>query len=148
MRVRRLGPADDLSAAIVLLQRFFREEGFDTPDPVIAANLRRMAELEICAVLLAEDGESPAGIATVSMEFGIEYGWSAELGDLYVAPDHRGRGVAKALISAADAFLRDKGAAGYQVTVTPEAEAAHGLHSFYRKLGFDDEGRVLLFRKL
>lgn len=148
MKVRRLTPGDDPRTAILLLQQFFHAEGFAADDDLIAVNVRKMLELEVCAVLLAEEGDHATGVATVSMEFGIEYGWSAELGDLYVVPAWRGTGVARALVGAVEDYLRSRGAAGYQVTVTPHGEESHGLRKFYRALGFADEGRSILFRSL
>ena len=59
-------------AATALLQRFFREEGFTTPGETIAANLKRMLAIDHCAVLLAEAEGAAVGVATVSMDFGIE----------------------------------------------------------------------------
>jgi GNAT superfamily N-acetyltransferase len=147
VKIRRLGVRDDPRAATMLLQRFFREEAFTTPGETIAANLRTMLALDRCAVLLAEDAEDAVGVATVSMDFGIEYGWSAELGDLYVVPQHRGRGVSRALVAAAEGWLRGMGAAGYQVTVTPHGADAD-LRRFYLQLGFAAEGRELLYKLL
>ena len=147
MIVRRLTARDDPQAATALLQRFFREEGFETPDERIAANLRAMLALEHCAVLLAEEQGEAVGVATVSMDFGIEYGWSAELGDLYVLPGHRGKGIARALIGAAEDWLRGMGAVGYQVTVTPHGADAD-LRRFYLAQGFAAEGRELLYKML
>jgi GNAT superfamily N-acetyltransferase len=70
------------------------------------------------------------------------------MGDLYVVPEWRGRGLARRLVAAVEAFLVSRGAAGYQVTVTPHAEAAHGMGRFYAGLGFTDEGRRILYRDL
>lgn len=148
MIVRRLRQGDDLSNAVALLQRFFVEEGFATPADKIEAHARTMAGLEICAVLVAEQADQAVGIATVSMEFGIEFGWSAEMGDLYVVPEWRGKGVSRRLVAAAEAFLRERQAAGFQVTVTPYAEAHHGLGRYYKALGFSDEGRRILYKSL
>ncbi|MCA3560276.1 MAG: GNAT family N-acetyltransferase [Aestuariivirga sp.] len=147
VNVRRLTTQDDPQAATALLQRFFREEGFDTPDGTIAANLRAMLTMDRCAVLLAEDQGEAVGVATVSMDFGIEYGWSAELGDLYVLPSHRGRGLSRALMIAAEDWLRGMGAVGYQVSVTPHGADAD-LRRFYLAHGFADEGRALLYKLL
>jgi ribosomal protein S18 acetylase RimI-like enzyme len=144
--VQRLGSGDNLAAATVLLTRFFAEEGFATPPETIAANVRRMAGLEVCALLLVRMDGEPAGVATVSLDFGIEYGWSAEMGDLYVDPRFRCRGVARSLMAAAEVFCRARGASGLGVTVTAEAEARHGLTRFYQALGFTGEGRRLLWR--
>lgn len=148
MIIRRLAAGDGLSGAIGLLQRFFREEGFDTPDDAIARNTALMAGNGNCAILVAEDDGKAIGIATLSMEFGIEFGWSGEMGDLYVLPEWRGRGLARRLVEAVEDILRRRGGAGYQVTVTPYAEQHHGLGKFYASLGFDDEGRRILFKKL
>ena len=147
MKVRRLTGRDDPHAATTLLQSFFREEHFTTTDEMIAANLRSMLAMEHCAVLLAEEQDKPVGIATVSMDFGIEFGWSAELGDLYVLPAFRGKGISRALVTEAEAWLRSVGAVGHQVTVTPHGADAD-LRSFYLKLGFEAEGRELLYRIL
>ena len=57
MIIRRLAAGDGLSGAIGLLQRFFREEGFDTPDDAIARNTALMAGNGNCAILVAEDRE-------------------------------------------------------------------------------------------
>ncbi|MCB1377245.1 MAG: GNAT family N-acetyltransferase [Alphaproteobacteria bacterium] len=148
MRVHRLVAGDDPDAAIDLLQRFFRAEGFTTPEDVIAANTRRMLALDSCAVLLAEDNGLAVGVATISMEFGIEYGWSAEMGDLFVLPEWRGGGVARLLVATAEDFLRARDAAGYQVTVSAAAEARHGLRHVYERLGFAGEGRSILHKRL
>jgi GNAT superfamily N-acetyltransferase len=146
--IRQLGGNDDLAEAVHLLQRFFREEGFDTLDEVIAENTRRMAALDVCGLFVAEQDARTIGVATVSMEFGIEFGWSAEMGDLYVVPEWRGKGLSRMIVEAVEAFLISRGARGYQVTVTPYAAQHHDLAKFYDRLGFNAEGRMILWRDL
>jgi GNAT superfamily N-acetyltransferase len=107
-----------------------------------------MATLDVCGLFQAEAGGTVIGVATVSMDYGIEFGWSAEMGDLYVLPEWRGSGTSRALVNAVEDFLRSRGAHGYQVTVTPFAEEHHALKQFYDKLGFDNEGRVILWKDL
>lgn len=148
MIVRRLVQGDDLEGAIGLMQCFFREEGFTTPETVISANVSHMVNIAQCGLFVAEEGDATIGIASVSMEFGIEFGWSGEMGDLYVLPIHRGRGVAGALMQEVEVFLRSKDATSYQVTVTPDAQQAHGIVAFYRKLGFLGEGRQILSKSI
>jgi GNAT superfamily N-acetyltransferase len=147
MRISRLRAGDALDEAEGLLIRFFEEEGFETKPSVIAANLRTMAGLETCAILLAFEEGAAVGVATVSLEFGIEIGWNGEMGDLYVVPEWRGKGVAGALITAVEGVLKERGCAGYQVTVTPHA-AGQGLAVFYEKIGFGSEGQAIYFKKL
>jgi GNAT superfamily N-acetyltransferase len=129
-----------------LLQRFFREEGFDKSDALVERHVRQMLGYDFCAVLVVEEGGVAVGVATVSMDFGIEYGWSAEMGDLFVLPEWRGRGISRALIAAVEDYLRAKGAFGYQVSVTPEGESTQKIGEFYRAPGFEDDGRRLLYR--
>jgi GNAT superfamily N-acetyltransferase len=148
VNIRKLGPADDLEGAIHLLQRFFREEGFTTAAGTIAANARRMAGIETCGLFVAEDRGEAIGVATVSLEFGIEYGWSAEMGDLYIIPEWRGRGLARRMVVEIEVVLKACGARGYQVTVAPYASEQHDLAKFYARLGFGNEGRLVLFKEL
>ncbi len=148
LSTRQLQRGDDRVQALNLLQRFFQEEGFETPPETISRNLQIMLGLDVCAVIVAEYGDTVIGIATVSMDFGIEYGWSAEMGDLYVVPEWRGRGVSRILVGAVEDVLRSKGASGYQVTLTAHASEHHDLRSYYLSLGFESEGRNLLYRTL
>jgi GNAT superfamily N-acetyltransferase len=146
--VRRLRAGDTLEAAAWLLVRFFREEQFDTPDETIIANTKRMAAIDLCALFLAEAGGEAIGVATASIEFGIEFGYSAEMGDLYVVPEWRGRGVSRCLVSAVEDFLRAMGSPTYRITLTPYGENAHGLGQFYAALGFESEGRLILTKTI
>ena len=107
----------------------FAKRRFDTPDDVIRANTARMAGIEACGLFIARRRASAIGVATISMEFGIEFGWSGEMGDLYVLPDWRGQGVSQALVAAVEAFLKERGAAGYQVTVTPLPKKRMGFRA-------------------
>jgi len=147
-RIRKLGSNDDLSQACDLLIRFFREEGFDTPVEVIRRHTAIMAALDNCGLFIAETSSKAIGVATISLEFGIEFGWGAEMGDLYILPEWRGRGLSRRLVLAIEDFLNVRGASFYQVTVTPYAQKAHDLKAFYDRLGFDSEGRLILAKKI
>lgn len=148
VRVRRLGGGDDLTEAAALLIRFFREEQFDTPDDIIRRNTATLAELDNCGLFVAEGEGHAIGVATISLEFGIEFGWGAEMGDLYVRPEWRGKGVSRLLVGCIEEFLKSRGASFYQVTVTPYARDAHDLGKFYEGLGFGGKGRLILAKSL
>lgn len=146
--IRQLTTRDDLGEATKLLIRFFREEQFDTPDEIIERNTATLAGLDTCGLFIAEADGRTIGVATVSLEFGVEFGWGAEMGDLYVLPDWRGKGVSRRFVQAIEDFLKDRGASFYQVTVTPYARDAHDLGKFYEGLGFGSEGRLILAKTL
>jgi GNAT superfamily N-acetyltransferase len=146
--IRPVAGEADLAAAIRLLQQFFREEQFDTPSETVAAHARRMYELQDhCLMLLAWADGLPVAVATLSMDFGIEFGWQAEIGDLYVVPSARGQGLATHLVEKSIAWARGRGAKSAAVTVTPHG-ADQGLDRFYRALDFQSDGRRLLLRRV
>ncbi len=147
MHIERCTPRDE-SAAADLLARFFAEEGFDTPPDRLRARLALLLAEPGSAVFLAWEGGRAIGVATVTTVIGLEFGRSAELEDLYVLPEARGRGVAGALIDAARAWCRERDCAVLAVVVTPAGQAERGLLDFYARRGFRASGRVLLYDDL
>lgn len=147
VEIRRAGMAQ-FDEAFDLLQRFFHEEGFDTPAAAMRSSLGAMLGSPSSAVFLAWLEGKAVGVATVTTSLGIEYGRSAEMEDLYVLPEVRGRGIAATLTEAVCEWCRGEGVTAVLVTVTPEGEAAHGLLDYYRRHGFANTGRVILERAL
>jgi len=145
--IRRVG-IDRVDEALHLLERFFREEGFDTPAESMFSSLRAMLVSPASAVFVAWQEGRAVGVATVTTSVGIEYGRSAELEDLYVLPEARGCGIAGALIEAVCSWCRGEGVTVVLVTVTEEGEANHRLIDYYRRCGFRTTGRLILERAL
>lgn len=132
--------------AVALLQRFFAEEGFATPRPLIAVNFKTMLGDGSCWGALALADGRAIGIVTVTSILYVEWGRLGEISDLYVLPEFRRHGVARALVAAAIAWCRERGCASVSVVTTPEGEASHGLSKVYAKLGFVGTGRTMLVR--
>jgi GNAT superfamily N-acetyltransferase len=131
-----------LDAAETLLERFFREESFVVARASVRANL---------AALIAEPGHwaglawrdsAAVGVVTVTTALYVEWGRLGEIGDLYVLPEARGQGVARALIDAAVEQCRACGCSAASITITPVGESNHGLTQFYARLGFVPSGRT------
>jgi len=144
--VLKIDPITDLNRndAVELLWSFFQEEGFTTPREKLALNFGRMMADEACwAALAVEDGRA-VGIVTVTTMLYAEWGRLGEIGDLYVLPHDRGRGVARGLVDEATAWCRKKGCSAVSVVVTPEGEARHRLSHFYRHLAFEATGRTFM----
>ena len=129
-------------AAIELLARFFREEEFATPLSRISENFDRMLADPFCWSALAVDGETAQAVITVSTVLYVEWGRLGEIGDLYVRPEHRRKGLGRCLVEHAKAWCRAQGCSAVSVTITPAGERRHGLSQFYARLGFAQSGRI------
>jgi GNAT superfamily N-acetyltransferase len=145
--IRRATPAE-LRVALPLLERFFAEEGFGTPFEQMRAGLAGLLSDEESAVFVAWLDAVAVGVATVTTSSGIEFGLSAELEDLYVVPEARGRGVGGKLIEAVINWCRLKRCTILAAMVTPEGQAAHDLIGYYAAHGFRETGRTLLYAHL
>ena len=120
-------------AAAHLLHAFNREFDEPTPSPeVLAKRLRQLIAGGDTVVLLA--GQEPAGIAVLRLRAAI---WSAALecylAELYVVPKQRRRGVGRALMHAAIAEARARGAETMDIGVDEPDLAARRL---YESMGF------------
>lgn len=137
--VRRAG-ADDAAAIGRLLHDFNTE--FDEPTPAPAVLAERIGELMAGGdpvVLLAGDG--PDGLAVLRFRPSL---WSRALecyvAELYVVPDRRGHGLGRALMDAAMALARERGADHVDLGTSEDDVAARAL---YESLGFTNrEGRA------
>lgn len=129
-------------AAIELLVRFFREEGFATPPSRIEENLKRMLSDPSCWCALAVEHSVARAVITVSTVLSVESGRLGEIGDLYVLPEYRRSGLARCLIERAQDWCRAQGCTAISVTITPVGEQRHRLGRFYAGLGFEQTGRM------
>ena len=85
--------------------------------------------------LLAEVGKQPAGLAWVNIE-----GDTATLYQVWVAPEHRGRGIAQALLARAIGWAREQRVAAVELDVTAGDTPAVRL---YKRMGFEETGAPL-----
>lgn len=138
--IRRANAAD-VPAIGRLLYDFNTE--FGEPTPSAEANGRRVGELIAggdTEVVLADASGDPVGLAVLRFRPAL---WSRSLecylAELYVAPDHRGNGLGRALMEAAMALARQRGA-DYMDLGTAETDTA--ARALYESLGFSHrEGR-------
>jgi len=140
--------AHNQDRALDLLERFFREEGFTTPSSGIARNLGLMIADASCWGALARSGPEDLGVVTVTTMLHAEWGHLAEIGDLYVMPRHRGRGVARLLVVRATEWCMQRQCSAVYVTVTPDGEERQRLSGFYRHLRFEATGCTIMTRRL
>lgn len=130
--------ADDLAAAALLLDRFNREYDDPTPGPERLEARLRLLLVRGDVVLLG--GEGPDGVAVLRFRPAIwSEGLECYLAELYVVPDHRGKGLGRALLERAIELARERGADTMDLGTSEDDVAARSL---YEKLGFiNREGR-------
>ncbi len=109
-----------------------------------AAEIARALDRDSCCLVVAEAGGRVEGFLLAEVE-PAPTGASVEaarswIHELWVAPEQRRRGVASALVDAADAFFRERGAA--RVAVRVESGNEDGL-GFWRARRFVESARVL-----
>jgi ribosomal protein S18 acetylase RimI-like enzyme len=135
----RLASTADAPAFGRLLHAFNVEFGESTPDAtVIAERAAPLIESGEVTVLLA--GEGPDGFAQLRVRPSLYTGaLDAYLEELYVVPERRGQGLGRALLQAAMAHARERGAARIDLGTSEDDVAARAL---YESAGFTNrEGR-------
>ncbi|MCA0996616.1 GNAT family N-acetyltransferase [Alloyangia pacifica] len=145
VRVRTAG-LSDFEALAALFPEFFAEDGISVDPEAIRTNLHRMLQDDRACIFVAEAGANIVGMASGILTFGVEFGCSAEVEDLYVVPSFRGRGLAKALLNCVLDWADSRGAAEIILVVTEEAERNQGLTGFYEGFGFKDAKRITMYR--
>jgi GNAT superfamily N-acetyltransferase len=91
------------------------------------------ARLDAWDVWVAVVNDEPAGMIALRLEADAA---KAEIEDFFVEPELQGRGIGRALASAALAACRQKGVQFVRVDADPNAEA------MYRRIGFQCIGRA------
>jgi ribosomal protein S18 acetylase RimI-like enzyme len=107
-----------------------------TTRDVTAHELDALLRDAACAAWIAERDRRAVGFCAVRVETappGIGESARALITELYVRPDARRRGVGRALVDAALAWARERGAARVEVRVAARNETGQ---SFWRSLGF------------
>jgi GNAT superfamily N-acetyltransferase len=129
----RAADAGDVAALVPIYAAW----GHPQPAPVIAERLAEWAATPYGCVLVAELDEALAGVAAVSASPHLARpGRFARLVGLAVAEGFRRRGVATALVQAAEAAAREWGCDRIEATSTRTRDEAPG---FYAALGYADQ---------
>jgi GNAT superfamily N-acetyltransferase len=133
MRIR-LAQAEDLDAAVRLLAAQFGEHDIALDAPELLEGVRGLTfDAGRGAVLIASDPE-PVGVAVLAYTWTLEHGGLvAWLDELFVVPQHRGRGTGRALLRQAVEVARENGCRAVELEVDLEHARAERL---YQREGF------------
>lgn len=117
--------------------------GYAAAPSALAERLRLLSGYDHQVLVALVEGEV-MGWAQVGRTLSLESGEQAELLGLVVDEAWRGRGVGAALVAAAEAWARGRGLGRLRVRTNITREATH---RFYRRLGFEEMKRQVVFRK-
>ncbi len=146
----RLAGAADAAAFGRLLHAFNAEFGDPRPDAAtIAERAAPLIESGEVTVLFA--GEGPDGFAELRFRPSLYTGaLDAYLEELYVVPERRGHGLGRALLEAAMAHARERGAAHIDLGTSDDDVAARALYEsagFTNREGGPDGPRMLYYER-
>jgi GNAT superfamily N-acetyltransferase len=150
IRVVRAGPGDR-STVLALVEKLLKELE-DSPDEFQGIERGRIfADLEsagsrFMAFLAVSALGEPVGVITLFEAFAIYAGGNyGVIDEMYVAPEHRARGVGKRLLEAVTEEGRRKGWIRIDVTAPPERKWERTV-KFYESQGFVFTGPKMRLR--
>lgn len=145
MKIWRAGPEDSDGWA-TMRHALWPEADVETHAAEIAEYFRDVKRVGFLAS--GDDGQW-LGFAEAGLRHdyvnGCETSPVAFLEGIYVAPDARGQGVARALIASVENWARQTGCTEFASDALLENIASHAMHE---ALGFEETERVVYFRKL
>jgi ribosomal protein S18 acetylase RimI-like enzyme len=121
----------DIAAVIALWQRCGLTRPWNDP----AADIARARQGSNATVLLGRDGD--AVVTSVLVGHDGHRGWV-----YYVAvdPHHRNKGFGRAIMTAAEDWLRERGVLKVQLMVRPDNTK---VQAFYETLDYDEQERIV-----
>jgi len=146
----RLARVDDLTQLMALLRRvvpLMRASGNLQWDDAYPNEQVFLRDIELRQLWVAEMGGVVAGVAAITADQEAEYaqvGWDIDepaivVHRIAVDPEHRGAGIARALMQQAEAVARSKGISVLRVDTNTENPATQRL---FPKLGYALAGEI------
>jgi GNAT superfamily N-acetyltransferase len=130
----RAASVDEVDRLVPLYDWLFAPPGSLPPEwdeRRAAVALRQAIESHDSVVLVADAGSELVGICTAYQDlFSVRFGYRAWVEDLAVHPDHRSEGIGKALLDAAKAWARERGATHLELD---SGDARPDAHRFYER---------------
>ncbi|MEO6194822.1 MAG: GNAT family N-acetyltransferase [Thermoanaerobaculia bacterium] len=147
MTAIRPATSSDLEAVLALHRDFFAEEGYAFREEESRANLARLLEEPgLGRIFVMDEDERVIGYLVLTFGFSLEFGGRDGLVDeLYVSPEHRGRGLGTRVLDAAEVACREQGIRAVHLVVERYKDGAQAL---YRRMGFVAHQRDVMTKQI
>jgi aminoglycoside 6'-N-acetyltransferase I len=103
---------------------------------------------EYLVLVARAGGDEPVGFAEAGLRHDFVNGCRTSpvgfLEGIYVTPEHRQQGIARAMVDEAMRWARERGVSEFASDARLDNEASHAFH---RAIGFAETSRVVYFRK-
>ena len=139
--------ASEIAALVALVEHYWRFEAIEGFDAARIATLlqRVIADPSLGRAWLASVDGLPAGYLLAVFVFSLEHrGLTAEIDELFVAPQHQGLGLGRLLLAAAEAAFLAAGCTKVALQIGRDNAAAR---AFYRGHGYEDRAGFELVEK-
>jgi GNAT superfamily N-acetyltransferase len=136
----------DAGTILELMEPFYLGERYPF-DRALAreALLPLLEDPRVGRAFLVREGGIAVGYVVLTFGWSLEYhGRDAFVDEIYVAPAHRGRGLASRALDRVEEACRELGVHALHLEVERENRTARAL---YQKRGFSDNDRLLLTRR-
>jgi GNAT superfamily N-acetyltransferase len=146
MNVRAARPAD-IPQLLALVRSYWEFEEIEHFEALrVELTLQQLlADPRLGGAWVAEDQGQLHGYLLAVLVLSLEHGGlMAEVDELYVVPQARGRGLGAQLLAAAEAALGERGCVRLQLQLAVANEAAR---AFYARLGYTARDRYRLYDK-
>ena len=138
--VFRPAAAQDAEALVALCA----ELGYPTSAEDLRSRIAALGEDDAVVLAEAEEDGGVVGWVHVMRAVSLVSGAQAVIAGLVVQEALRGRGVGRRLVGAAEGWARSRGLSQLALRCRVERD---GAHAFYRRVGFEERKRQVLFAR-
>jgi GNAT superfamily N-acetyltransferase len=118
--------------------------GYEVDEAGVRERVKKILERQDHCLLVAKEGDEVIGFCHGYVRLLVEVGEAVEIGGLAVKEEHQGKGVAKQLIVAMEAWVREIGQDWVVLSSNVMRVKAHG---FYEHMGYEKSRQQFAFEK-
>lgn len=143
----RTATVGDLDRLVELSRDYYADDGYPHDIAVArAAFARLISDDRLGLVLVTTHADRVTGYLVITLGFSLEYGGTdAFIDEVYLEPAARGRRLGTMAFELAEEWCRSRGVRALHLEVEHDKPDAHRL---YHRLGYDDNRRQLMTKRL